>query len=387
MTDAQDHHPPASDRFRPLPVLRAMIDTIDRDMLQALARRNALVSEIAQYKRAHNVCVRDPVRERELLEDRRERAEQLGLSCELVESLYRLLLRGSRDHQAALRAQMSPDAAPRVVSIIGGKGGMGRCLASMFRELGQTVLIADTQTCLSPRAAAELGDVVLICVPIADTIAVIRELGPYVRAEAMLSDITSVKSGPMEAMLASTQASVVGTHPLFGPSVHSLQGQRVVMCRGRGDAWFGWLRELFEARGLMVQEATAHAHDEAMAVVQVLVHFATEVLGSTLADLDVSIEETLSFTSPIYLLELSMAARHFAQSADLYASIQFANPATDKVTQAFVDAAHRQRERVVGRDIEAIRVDFERVRDLFGPFTERAMHQTSFLIDRLVERV
>src|SRR5262245_19382447 len=91
---------------RPLPVLRAMIDAIDREMMQSLARRYALVAEIAQYKRAHGLLIRDFGRETEILADRGRRAEQLGLAPTLVESLFRLILWGSRDRQAALRAEL-----------------------------------------------------------------------------------------------------------------------------------------------------------------------------------------------------------------------------------------------------------------------------------------
>ncbi|TPV94287.1 MAG: bifunctional chorismate mutase/prephenate dehydrogenase [Myxococcales bacterium FL481] len=386
MADEPDNDELAAIRYRPLPVLRAMIDAVDRDVLQALARRNALVAEVAQYKRAAGIPVRDDAREAELLSDRCQRASKLGLSSELVESLYRLVLWGSRDRQASLLAQVPLTDEPKKIAIIGGQGAMGACMATLFSDLGHVVMIADRDTPLGSREAVEHADVVVISVPIVDTVDVIRELGPYVQDHALLTDVTSVKQAPVEAMLESTSASVVGTHPLFGPSVHSLQGQRVVMCPGRGQAWHDWLQAVFEARGLWVMDATAQAHDEAMAVVQVLVHFATEVLGSTLADLGTSIEETLAFTSPIYLIELSMAARHFAQSPDLYASIQFSNPATRRVTDAFVAAAQRQRDAVAGRDREAIRAVFERVSDMFGPFTARAMQQTSFLIDRIVER-
>ncbi len=55
---------------RPLPVLRAMIDAIDREMLQSLARRYALVAEIAQFKREHRLEIRDFAREAEILSDR-----------------------------------------------------------------------------------------------------------------------------------------------------------------------------------------------------------------------------------------------------------------------------------------------------------------------------
>jgi chorismate mutase / prephenate dehydrogenase len=383
--DPQNQNPDPA-QARPLPALRAMIDAVDRDMLRLLARRYALVGEIAAYKRDHRLPIRDFQREREILDDRRNRGTPLGLSPQLVESVFRLILWASRDLQAALKAEVPPDIDPRTIAVIGGRGAMGRCMAEMFADLGHAVMIADLDTPLSPQEAAATADVVLISVPIDVTVEVIRRLGPMVRPEALLMDITSIKGAPVAAMLEASRASVVGTHPLFGPSVHSLQGQRVVLCPGRGDAWLDWVRGMFHARGLVMMEATPEEHDRAMSIVQVLIHFSTEVMGKTLARLGVSIEKTLAFTSPIYLMELLMTARHFAQSPDLYASIQMSNPATAEVTAAFAETAEKLRELAVAKDHEAFLRMFREVHDYFGTFTEQALEQSSFLIDRLVER-
>ncbi|MBN2445438.1 MAG: bifunctional chorismate mutase/prephenate dehydrogenase [Phycisphaerae bacterium] len=366
--------------------IRAMIDAVDHDILKLLARRNGLVSEVAQVKRAEAVPIRDMKRERELIADRREYAAGLGLPSDAIEAVYRLVLWASRDRQAALKVELPPDTEPRTVAIIGGKGGMGTCMARMFGELGHAVLVADVDTELTPRAAVAEADVVVISVPIDVTIDVIRELGPLVPETGLLMDVTSIKSGPVEAMLSSSRASVVGTHPLFGPSVHSLQGQRVVLTPARGDAWLDWTRQMFRARGLNVVETTPAGHDRMMAVVQVLSHFATEVLGQTLADLQVPLRETLEFTSPIYLIEMLMAARHFGQSGELYADIQMSNPARTEVTGAFVAAAERLAGLVKKGDRKAFAEAFERVHAYFGDFTTEAMEKSSFLIDRIVER-
>ena len=136
---------------RPLPVLRALIDSMDRDMLQLLSRRYGLVAEIAAYKRDHRLPIRDFERERVLLEDRRTRATPLGLSPELVESLFRLVLWGSRDRQAALKAEVPLDIEPRTVAIIGGNGKMGRCMSNLLADLGHAVMLADLDTPLTPR--------------------------------------------------------------------------------------------------------------------------------------------------------------------------------------------------------------------------------------------
>jgi chorismate mutase / prephenate dehydrogenase len=140
------------------------------------------------------------------------------------------------------------------------------------------------------------------------------------------------------------------------------------------------------ARGLNILETTAAEHDQAMSVVQVLVHFATEVMGKTLSELGVSLDRTLAFTSPIYLLELLMTARHFAQSPNLYASIQMSNPATATVTEAFIRAADELQQTAARRDHDAFVGMYQQVREFFGEFTQRALAESDFLIDRLVER-
>lgn len=371
---------------RPLPLLRAMVDALDRDMLQLIARRMSLVAEIAAYKRQHGLKVRDATRERDVLHDRARIAAELGLPRGEMESVFRLLLRASRDHQSALRAEVPLDEAPYTVAIVGGRGRMGAVLAQVFADLGHRVIVADRETDLSAADAAAAADVTVVSVPIDVTEEVIRQVGPHVPEHGLLMDVTSIKEAPVAAMLEATRASVVGTHPMFGPSVHTLQGQRVVICRARGDVWADWVAHTFTARGLTVTEATPEQHDRAMSIVQVLTHFQTQVLGVTLARLGVPLEETLRFTSPAYLLELYVAARHFAQQPDLYGAIEMRNPRTAEVTASFESAAHELREVLASGDRAQFQAMFEDVRAFFGAFTEEALEQSSFLIDRIVER-
>jgi chorismate mutase / prephenate dehydrogenase len=371
---------------RPLPVLRAMVDVLDRDLLQIVVRRMALVGEIAAYKRQHGLRIRDVQREREILEDRCDRAESMGLPRGEIESVFRVLMRASREHQASLRAELPYETEARTVAVIGGHGRLGTVMVRMFGDLGHQVIVADVDTPLGAGDAASVADVVIVSVPIDATEDVIRLVGPRVREDALLMDVTSIKEAPVATMVEATRASVVGTHPLFGPNVHSLQGQRVVVCRARGEAWANWVVRMFQARGLSVQETSPAHHDRMMAVVQVLTHFQTQVLGLTLARLGTSLEDTLRFTSPAYLMELYVTARHFDQSPELYGPIEMRNPATAQVTSAFGAAAAEVADILSAADRARFRALFEEVRAFFGPFTHEALEQSSFLIDRLVER-
>jgi chorismate mutase/prephenate dehydrogenase len=369
----------------PLLELRGALDTLDRELLDLLVRRMKVVEEIAERKRSHRVRIRDLARERRILDDRCARAEELGLPPDGIESIWRQLMLMSRERQAALRAEVPPDVEAKTVAIVGGQGGMGRSLESLFDDLGHRVLIADIETELRPSEAATRADVVVISVPIRDTRQVIEQLGPLLRSDALLMDVTSIKRDPMDAMLSSTKASVVGTHPMFGPGVNTYQGQRVVLCPGRGDEWFEWVRQMFTARGLLITEASAEEHDSMMAIVQVLHHFKTQVLGLSLSRSGAALEETLRFTSPAYLLETYVTGRHFAQSPELYGPIEMLNPDSRAVISVFQQAAADLASILEKQDQAAFDEVFRSVREFFGPFTEEALDQSGFLIDRLVE--
>jgi len=371
-----------------LPELRAQLDQLDRQLLELLARRNQIVTEVARLKRSENRQVRDAVREAELLAERRAHAVELGLDPDAIEVIYRHILAASRDYQTAMNLAHAPEGAPKTVLIVGGKGEMGSLLQPLFEGLGHRVLIADVDT---PQGAvqelAARADVVVISVPIAVTEEVIRRVGPRVRKDALLMDVTSIKTAPLTAMLEATEASVIGTHPMFGPgATNSLIGQRVVLCRGRGDAWHRWLADSLRARGLSLTEAGPDEHDRGMALVQVLTHFQTQVFGLALARAGIPLSASRRFTSPAYLLELYVAARHFAQSPELYGPIEMRNPATGHVTQQFLQAAQELSEILATGDQARFTAVFHEVRAFFGEFAEEATEQSRFLIDRLVER-
>jgi len=369
----------------PLLELRGALDALDHELLELLVRRMDIVADIAARKRSHRVRIRDLARERRVLDDRCARAQELGLPAESIESVWRQLMLMSRERQAALRAEVPLDVEPKTIAIVGGEGGMGRSIQTLFSDLGHEVLSADLETELRPAEAAATADVVLISVPIRETRAVIEQIGPLVRKDALLMDVTSIKTDPMAAMLSSTEASVVGTHPMFGPGVNTYQGQRVVLCPGRGDAWLDWARQMFTARGLVISEATPAEHDSMMAIVQVLHHFKTQVLGMALSRTGAPLEETLRFTSPAYLLEAYVTGRHFAQSPDLYGPIEMLNPDSKQVIDTFRKAAADLAEILAAGDQQTFDQVFEDVRAFFGDFTDEALEQSGFLIDRLVE--
>jgi len=75
---------------RRLEVLRRHVDELDERLLELLAERLKLASELAEVKKKLGLPVRDEERERKVMEAVRKRARRLGLDPEFAESVLRL---------------------------------------------------------------------------------------------------------------------------------------------------------------------------------------------------------------------------------------------------------------------------------------------------------
>ncbi|NOZ59736.1 MAG: prephenate dehydrogenase [Euryarchaeota archaeon] len=255
------------------------------------------------------------------------------------------------------------------IAIIGGSGEFGRLFARIFAEEGHEVLITGRDEAKGERVAREIGvrfsrdnvaaarwgDVVIISVYIDNTVEVIRQVAPHVREGALLMDVTSVKVEPCRAMLehARRGVEIVGTHPMFGPRVKSLEGQVFVLTPLRGERWKRWLLEWLERHRARVIVTTPEEHDRIMSVVQCLTHFTYISVASTLQELGVDVKYSRRFASPIYELMLDLIARIVGQNPHLYASIQMHNPLATKVHDTFIAQASRLRDIVAAQDKRA----------------------------------
>ena len=86
-------------------------------------------------------------------------------------------------------------------------------------------------------------------------------------------------------------------------------------------------------------------------------------------------------------MELYVAGRHFVQSPALYGPIEMKNPRTAEVTAEFSRSAAEIARALEHGDQAAFEAVFDEVRGYFGEaFGREAAEQSSFLIDRLVER-
>ena len=311
-----------------LNALRDKIDAVDKQLIDLLAARLALVGEVGEVKSRHGLPIYAPDREASMLARRRAEAERLGVPGDLIEDVLRRVMRESYILESTSDKEhhfkcMKP-ALGKVV-IIGGQGQLGRLFGQMFGLSGYRVETLEQGDW--PRADEILADagLVMVAVPIDITCQVIDRLGKL-PADCLLVDVTSVKSAPLEHMLAVHQGPVLGLHPMFGPDVASLAKQVIVCCQGRDPAASQWLLDQMTIWGARLQQVEAKAHDEAMTLIQALRHFATFAYGWHLSREQANLDRLLSLSSPIYRLELAMVGRLFAQDPELYADIILSSP-------------------------------------------------------------
>jgi chorismate mutase/prephenate dehydrogenase len=366
-----------------LAVLRDELSSCDERLVALLADRMRLIQQVGEIKARANLPSFDREREGAHLDDLIARADGLGLPADVVRDVFGTLFAASRAVQRGLLYAREEHFS---IGILGGTAGMGAFLARVFGSAGYPVEATGLDQGAPNEEVAARHDLVIVAVPIAATVDVIKSVGPKVRTGACLMDVTSLKVAPIGAMMASTSANVevVGTHPMFGPSGADMDRQKVVLCRARGDKWHARVKRLFEAFGAEIIEATPEEHDAQMALIQVLVHEKTMVLGSVLERLKAGLERSLQFASPIYRTELAMVGRMFSQRAELYADILTSNPDGSRISHIFEQEAGHFARAVAMHDRETVLKRFREVASYMKEFAAWAKKESDAILHDIV---
>ena len=381
-SEAPERPDPAA---RELETLRKAIDAIDHDMVALLKARQEQVDKVVALKQAHGLPVYHPAREENMISEKRRTARAVGLDPDLLEDLFRRILRQSRVEQTAQLARRGIKPGARIL-LVGGAGAMGRYLGRWFTDAGYVVRTLDRGDWNAVATLCDAIELALLSVPIEDTSAVIKQLAPHLPPDCLLGDITSVKAAPMAAMLEAHPGPVIGLHPLFGPATTTMDKQVVITSPGRQAPQCQWLLDQFSAWGAIVVQADPAEHDDAMAVIQALRHFATFSFGKFLFERRIALDQILEYSSPIYRLELGMVGRLFAQDPTLYSEIILASPERRQLLRDYLASVQDSLALIETGDKAAFETHFQKIADWFDPFSDQALRETTFLIHKLIER-
>lgn len=356
--------------------LRQQIDEADSELVQLLLRRRELVAQVGVIKRAAGQPLYVPEREQQMIAQRRQQAEQAGLSADLIDDVLRRVIRESYQQQQAADVHLQH----KKVVVVGGDGALGRLFMRLFRSAGAAIHSLDRNDWQQADQLCADADLVLLAVPITLTVDIIERL-PSLPKHCILADLTSIKGQPLAAMLAKHSGPVVGLHPMFGPQQATLAKQLVIVCHGRLREQYQWLLDSIVRWGAHIRDISAAQHDEAMGFIQVLRHLSTFVYGVHLAEQQVDLAQLVSLSSPIYRLELMMVGRLFAQNPELYADIIMSQPHTFAMMNDYVRSFETIMSKLQAGDKQAFISKFTEVKAYFGEFSDRFLEDSQRLLD------
>lgn len=364
---------------------RNRLDQIDEKILDLLAERNQIVHKVIEKKIDNQLPIFAPKREDEKTVAFREMAKQRNLDPDWAEDFLRMVMASSRASQSSSEFPRATPEAKNIL-IVGANGGMGSLYARIARQTGHTVHGIDKHNWHELEEIAPDLDLAIVAVPINVTTKVVKRLAPKLKTDTILADFTSNKSAPIEAMKTAHDGPVLGLHPMHGPDVQNLSKQLMVVCPVQQPERSRWVVDQAKLWGMRIVEADPEKHDHVMHMVQGLRHFVALLHGSFMKTYDLKPQDILDYSSPIYRAELMMTGRIFAQSAELYADIVFANEERRELLLKFIEHNQKLGKMVKENDREGFIREFEAVTDFFGKFASQALKESGYLINRLADR-
>ena len=319
--------------MKSLEELRARLDVLDRQLLELVAERQAISTEIAAVKRATGQSTRDYRREREVLLKARRDAEAVGVSPALAESILRSLIRGSLTTQEQARVSAQGRGSGRSALVIGGRGKMGRWMADFLASQGFRIVVADP--------AGEVPGyewrrdwqddpldehLIVVAAPLKTSGDVLEALAAR-KPQGIVFDIGSLKTPLRRGLAALRDAGVrvTSVHPMFGPDTELLSGRHVIFI-DLGDAMaLAEARALFGSTMADLVVMGLDEHDRLIAFVLGLSHALNIAFFTALAESGEAAPRLARMSSTTFDAQLDVATRVAAENPELYFEIQSLN--------------------------------------------------------------
>lgn len=329
--------------------LRSALTELDGQLMQLVARRQALSQQVAAVKRATGRATRDFGREREVILRGRTAASRLGVSPDLAESLLRLLIQSSLTTQEQARVAAQAHGSGKRALVVGGHGKMGAWFAEFLASQGFRVAIADPQGSLPgfdhvPDWQADPldFDMIVLATPLSATTPLLQLLARRA-PRGLIFDLGSLKTPLRTGLDALVKAGcrVTSLHPMFGPDTELLSGRHVIFID------LGNREALEEAQQLFAPTMAERVvmgldeHDRLIAYVLGLSHALNIAFFTALADSGEAAPRLAKLSSTTFNAQMDVASRVAAESPELYFEIQHLNEYGGESLRALQAAVQR----------------------------------------------
>ena len=313
--------------------LREALTELDGQLLELVARRQALSQQVASVKRATGRATRDFAREREVILRARNTAQRLGFPPDLAESLLRQLIQSSLATQEQARVAAQGQGTGKRALVIGGRGKMGSWFAEFLASQGFRVIIADPMGGLPGyeqladwRDHPLDTDLIVLATPLSATAQLLLELAQRA-PRGLIFDLGSLKT-PLRAgleALVKAGCRVTSLHPMFGPDTELLSGRHVIFIDLGDQAALKEAQDLFAPTMAERVVMGLDEHDRLIAYVLGLSHALNIAFFTALAESGEAAPRLAQLSSTTFDSQMDVASRVAAESPELYFEIQSLN--------------------------------------------------------------
>ncbi len=325
--------------------LREQIAALDREVLEALNRRLALVARVQEHKQATGAPLIDAEREAELLQELTD-ANRGPLSERAVQSVFAAVLDVMKQDLRSEPRQESPPpraaaaARPEVTRLaVVGTGLLGTSVALAARRAGvahvagwdaeegtrrEAAGAGAVAAAGSLREAVAEAELVVVAVPVGSLVATTREVLAAASPQATVTDVGSTKRGLAEI----ADARFVPGHPLAG-------GTTGGPARAAADLfdeaiWFltplgstdrervALVERFVTGLGARVVRLAPDEHDRLLALTSHLPHALANLLMRQLARASAEHDEPLAYAGPSVREMTRVAGANPAVWADIF---------------------------------------------------------------------
>jgi prephenate dehydrogenase len=258
-------------------------------------------------------------------------------------------------------------------TIIGGSGGMGKVFGKYFKGLGFTVTLHARNKQRLKTTAAELNvnfeisleksvrnaDIVMISIPINSTTTMIRKIGPFLKKNALIFDITSIKFAVFKALTEVKNeypVNCISLHPMFGPGITDMKNYVMMVVKVGGtdiyEEIINDLLDLFRSDGLIVTETSPDIHDKRVALTLGVPHMLNILFLSLLKNTNEPLNELTKYTGTTFLLQKVFAESIIQREMEMFGEIQMENQQFLAILEMFEKLVIKYRKVIENKDMK-----------------------------------
>ena len=370
----------SSELIKDLSNIRDNIALLDNEIVTLLSERMVLSKKIGIIKTSKNLPIRNYGVEAEVIARVKSNAKLNGISEDLIENVYRLIIEESVQLQQQLIQykekpieQSGNDFNKPKCLIIGGLGKMGSFFSLLLTQQKYEVHIVDKRPTTKINTFMDLpnkiNDYDLIVVAthlerLKNVYSSIIDAHP----RGIIVDIASIKSEILDLVehQGNNGLKITSIHPMFGPTITSLTGRNIIICSCNCKEADNYVRNILKSTSANIYDMNIREHDKFIAFSLNIPHILNILFGQVLKTSGLKNSDFKNLASSTSSKQLKITEELFSENASLYHAIQHQNAEIENIFSILQLELNNLKRMVMNVDETEFITAFESVKEFFS---------------------